>query len=605
MSAPNLSINAVTPTRNQTGSLDSTLRSASYRIRLLMLIRLGSRVLCVSALACLLAVGISKTRIYEEPSPWIVGGLIAAALLVAVVFVFMRKLTPLDVAKITERRTDLKERLSSAVEFRGMGIDAQSPFYREQFLDAELYAGRVSIKEAYPIRIPREFWAGLAASLALFGLYFLPTLPVFWSPTKKAEIAELKVQAMKVIKISEDHTKTANQQDLKETKKAAAEAKKLGEAMEKAKLSKKESLIALTKLTRKMEETQKKMAEDMQRSMDKTKQAGNDFKKSIDKMQKEAEQKQKAEAEKNALQTKNNPPKPGDQNAQKNAEKSAQQKQSSEMKQAQQAMQQMAQALSDMNQKSQQQAMEKIAKQIESGKLSKEEMKQLQKQIQQLAKSMKDSGNQKGGEKMDQLAQQMQQSSGSMDAKTLQNMAGMAKSLGKEMGKNPGMGKDMLDAKTLGDLADALKGGRMTMAMGKQPGNGGKGPGRGYGGSGDPTKPMKDPDKTNPRLVAKGNAELGKGIGKTKDAKKFAEYAAMTNAPSKHLPNGKIAGDRSKNGEELQMNYTGDPEAFKSNAPYYQAYMSSKKQAESTLNKENIPAAYKKQVRDYFQTIKP
>ena len=31
----------------------------------------------------------------------------------------------------------------------------------------------------------------------------------------------------------------------------------------------------------------------------------------------------------------------------------------------------------------------------------------------------------------------------------------------------------------------------------------------------------------------------------------------------------------------------------------------SKRQAESSLNKENIPAAYKQQVRDYFNSIKP
>ena len=34
----------------------------------------------------------------------------------------------------------------------------------------------------------RTFWVGLTAALALFGMYFLPTLPVFFTPEKKAEI---------------------------------------------------------------------------------------------------------------------------------------------------------------------------------------------------------------------------------------------------------------------------------------------------------------------------------------------------------------------------------------------------------------------------------
>ena len=79
----------------------------------------------------------------------------------------------------------------------------------------------------------------------------------------------------------------------------------------------------------------------------------------------------------------------------------------------------------------------------------------------------------------------------------------------------------------------------------------------------------------------------------------------MKNPPSKFLPNAQVKGERSKEGNELQQNYTGDPEAFKSNTPYFQAYVSSRKQAENSLNKENIPVAYKKQVRDYFDSIKP
>ena len=74
---------------------------------------------------------------------------------------------------------------------------------------------------------------------------------------------------------------------------------------------------------------------------------------------------------------------------------------------------------------------------------------------------------------------------------------------------------------------------------------------------------------------------------------------------AKHLPNGKIAGSRTAKGDELQMNMTGDPDPAHSNTPYYQVYQSSKKQAESTLDKESIPATYKEQVKKYFENIRP
>lgn len=67
----------------------------------------------------------------------------------------------------------------------------------------------------------------------------------------------------------------------------------------------------------------------------------------------------------------------------------------------------------------------------------------------------------------------------------------------------------------------------------------------------------------------------------------------------------KIAGQRSNVGNDLQINYMGDPENAKSSTPYYQVYTSSRKQAESSLNKENIPATYKKQVKEYFDSIRP
>jgi hypothetical protein len=63
---------------------------------------------------------------------------------------------------------------------------------------------------------------------------------------------------------------------------------------------------------------------------------------------------------------------------------------------------------------------------------------------------------------------------------------------------------------------------------------------------------------------------------------------------------------RSQNGNELQLSMTGDPDPARSNSPYYSnVYQANKRLAENTLNKENIPATYKKQVRDYFDSIRP
>lgn len=584
--------------------LGTAIISARHRIRYLLTILIVSRsILIGSGLACLL-VGLSKFRIIGVPSASQVFLLLLISVLIGLLIVFLHPLSNLDVAKMLERRTDMKERFSSALELNAAGSDANSAFLAEQLSDSELRATEVNIKIAFPSRVPWELPVGLALTILIALLYLLPNLPYFMSPGQKQDIADVTKQGIAIIKLAKATQKTANQKKLDETKKAAEEACKLGEAMEKGKLTKKQSLIEMQKLTQKMEETQKKLASSMpQKSIE---QAKTEFKRSLDqKQQEELAQQQKKDSEKKAQNSKHpeNSKKPGEKS---NPEE--QKKESIAMKQAKQALQQMAQALADQNTQQMQQSMEKIAQQMESGQMSKPERQQLQEQLKQLANALKNSNMDASAKQLEQLAQQMSQSSGNMDPNTLQQMAQMMKNIGKGMGKGQGMSKAELDMKTMGELAEAMKNGRLAMCMGKgfgKPGSGGAGAGRGYNGSGHPAMAMKDPGNTNPRLMAMAKAEQIKAQGKAGSAKEFAKYLSKNAASAKHLPNGKITGTRSQNGNELQISMTGDPEPTKSNAPYYQVYQTSKRAAESALNKENIPATYKKQVRDYFDSIQP
>ena len=548
-------------------------------------------------------VGLSKLHVLATPNALQIGMILSGSLLIGLVIVFIRPLSDLDVAKLLERRTDMKERFSSALELNAIYKPENHVFIAEQLSDTELHSSEVNIKAAFPSRVPWELPASLALTLLIALLTLLPNLPYFMSPGQKQDIADVKKQGIAIIKLAKDTQKTASQQKLEETKKAAEEAKKLGEAMEKGKLTKKQSLIEMQKLTQKMEEAQIKLAASMpQKSME---QAKTEFKRSLDqKDQQELAQQQKKNSEQKAQESKKSDhnKKPGEKSTpeEKKPESAA-------MKQAKQALQQMAQALADQNTQQMQQSMEKIAQQMQSGQMSQQERQQLSKQLKQLANALKNSSMDASAKQLEQLANQMSQSNGNMDPNTLQQMAQNMRNIGKGMGKGKGMGNAEMDMKTMGELAEAMKSGRMAMCMGKgfgAPHPGGN-RGRGYGGSGHPSIAMKDPGNTNPRLMAIAKAEQIKAAGKAGSAKDFAKYLAKTAPATKHLPNGKIAGTRSKNGNELQISMTGDPEPAKSNAPYYQVYQTSKRAAESALNKENIPATYKKQVHDYFDSIKP
>ena len=587
-------------------TLQGKLNQARQRIRALMALRFGSLALLITSLIGMLLVGLSKANLLSTPSPVALVSLIAAGVLVGMAFAFWPRLTDLDVAKLTERRADLKERLSSAVEFRQQGVDTTASFYGEQWTDASHHAAQVDISSVYPVHLPRTLTIGALLSLALLLIYFLPTLPVFWSPQQKKDAEDVKVTAITLQKVAEDKEKAADTQKLDEVKKAAQDTKALANKMKMGKMDKKESLVALQKLTQKFEQQEKKLEEGLpKKSME---DAAKQFKKAMDQMQKDVEHAQQKAAQTNASKDQ---PKTG-QKAQDKAAEAAQQKQSESMKQMMQAMQQMRQAMQMNDAAKMQQSMQNMAQQMQQNgsQMSPQQMQQMQQALQQLSQSLQNTQMQQMASQMAQMAQQMQQQMNQMTPQQMQQLADAMKKMA-GMCKNPGNGMPtaMMDAKALQELLQALKDGKMTMCMGTKPGTrpgfGGKGPGNGIGGSGNPTSPMKDPLFTKPHLLLTNQSERSKAVGKMGDPKKFAEYLAMSSKPSKSLPNAVVNGDRSQQGDELQINMMGDPDPAHSSSPYFKAYETSKKQAESTLNKESVPAAYKKQVKDYFDSIHP
>ncbi len=411
-------------------ALDSTLSHAAIRIRIRTLLRFGGRALCWSALPSALVVALSKLQWYQTPSPNLLAGIMSLSVAVAIVVAVTRPLTQIDVAKITERRTDLKERLSSAVEFRGQGVRDDQRFYSEQIADATRHAAGISLKAAFPIRVPWELPVRILCSLLVFLTFYLPTLPRFWSNEKKQEIAAVIRHGIEIEKLAKDTEKAADQQKLSETKKAAAEARKLGEEMHKGKLTKKESLVALAKLTKHMEEAQQKLAQPpAKKSLD---EAHKDFKKALDKLSKDKEEEaRKAEEMKKdpSAHLAKDIKKPGDKMEPKPQESEA-------MRQTKQALQQMADALANQDNQQMQQAMQKMAQQMQKGEMSGEEMKQMQQALQQLAQSLKDTNQQDAAEQMEQLSQMMQNGN-NMDSKSLQQMAAMMNKIGQQMGKGP------------------------------------------------------------------------------------------------------------------------------------------------------------------------
>jgi hypothetical protein len=156
----------------------------------------------------------------------------------------------------------------------------------------------------------------------------------------------------------------------------------------------------------------------------------------------------------------------------------------------------------------------------------------------------------------------------------------------------------------------ALKEGKLKLAAGS--GNGipipipVKMPGKGSGtnGMGQKTGTLKENVAGNPKTIAVG--KNGETIADSRASKEFLKYAAMGSKAPKYQPNTKVKGVRNNNFTELQQNFKGNPDGqYVTGTPLYQQYMSGKRSLESPVNKEQIPAAYRKQVKEYFESISP
>jgi len=65
-----------------------------------------------------------------------------------------------------------------------------------------------------------------------------------------------------------------------------------------------------------------------------------------------------------------------------------------------------------------------------------------------------------------------------------------------------------------------------------------------------------------------------------------------------------VKGRPGKQGKTQTTFIKGAPEKAESFTPYHEVQESYQKAAEKALNQEKIPAAYRKQVKEYFESLK-
>lgn len=617
-------------TTAQTSRVSDAIAAATRRVRFLRGRQQGANGLMIGSALSAAVLLAERLRLLEPDaySPeWLVVPPVLG-LMAGILWGVTRPIPPIALLKHLETRLNLSERLSTALLMSPEGTP-DDPFLARQVEDAETHAPSLpDLRAALPYTpVPCRVYYALGAVGATLLLWFLPTLPFFQSPAERAEKASLKRDGERLVQIAKKMAVEADTKKLDPVKKAAAKLAKLGEEMKKGRLTQQKAMMKAAELSQEMKQAQQALAAQTApkslpsaaREMAKAMAPGGNAATS------EANNGNKPTDPKNNL----TPPQAGAKQDGKQANSNAQQA----MKQAVQAMSQnsapsLAEQLSKMadmaaqNQPGDQAGREQMASQLSAladalkgtsyeaasqplkeaaDALKKGDMKTAAEKMREAARKVGESAqNSDAAQAMQQMAEAMQ---GQQDGNSMEGQgfgeSGEGQGEGDAFDKN-GQKKNGSEGHV--HTAECLAPGGAC----NNPGAGGKGTGNGIGsGAGTPTT------KKDPVGAAGAYMDPTKGPD-NKDLNRATENHEIKDdqfnriyAPDGKENNTRVTGKRGTKGKETVTYIKGAPDQANSKVPYYDVYGRYAPAAESAMNREDIPANYKKQVKSYFDSIAP
>ena len=629
-------------------AISEALAQVTARLRLARWVRHTSRGALGGVAIALVAVVCAHFDALPDwlPLEAVLPGAVLLGIAGGTITTFLRPISLMDAARLAEARLGLKERLSSALEFERAPQGAIAPdavlLMRLQLEDAASHARSLKAVEAVPLRWPWEAKAVLGGLAILALALFLPALPVFVPPSTLIERQIVHKTGDKIQKTAHLIQKQAEDQHLEGTRRTAAAMQRLGKRLATGKMDKKQAMVQIAKLTQQMKMDQQKRASANSgagagsKSMAQAGQqlaqalAGASASASSSKAggagQKaggggnKAGQKPGANGGKGGKNGANDPfngftvpstsknknaasnPSPSSLPPTPELRKAAQAMQQNDSKGLSEQLRQMADhaALGKMSPAEQAQAAQDLQKLATA--LKNTPMPETQKHTQAAADALKrgdksaaasemrkaaDAAEREAHDQADQQAMQGAQDAtegaesdmaGANSAGDIQDGSGQP---GPGQGKGKGQGKGNGSGQGEGE-GDGLGSGEGKHGSGK--GNGGSGGGGMAGGkpgdTGEGSSPLKHLGKMDPSKMSKNNKLY---FGKPLNA-----------GPSKSGPIRKVG-----------SNPNAVPGQTASKVPYYDYVAPAQKRAESTMDKEDIPPAYRSEVRKYYNALNP
>ena len=245
--------------------LGASLRQLRLRVRRLLVERYALYGLGIGATAAAVIVLFSYS--YDELLDYrLWAAVMALGALAGAVWGLTRRVDDLSVAIAADRRTNLKERLSTAV---ALGASDEAPdMVRALVADAGRRAAEFAPGQVFRHRFGRPHIASGCAMLFLIGAIFIPQMPALQSNDRKAEVAVMKTEGAKIAKLADELKKRADPK-YGELRGLADRLQKLGWKMQTGRLPKKQAMLQVQRLSKSIQQEQDRLArENSKKSME-------------------------------------------------------------------------------------------------------------------------------------------------------------------------------------------------------------------------------------------------------------------------------------------------------------------------------------------------
>lgn len=228
--------------------LERHLASMRRRIRLLLLEKHSLVLGAGGAAAATILVLLSK-RYYTLGEPIVLLSIILLSIAAGAIWGMLRKITPFSVARAVEKRTESKERISSAVSL----IGSENEMIGALTADAEKHIKGMSPGGVFPYKPGREL-AAFGLMIAIFlGSYYIPRLPIVQSPMRRAEVSTMKKEGEKLRKLAKEVEEKASSENKELVSELTEKMERLGRKLESGRMPRKEALLEIKKISKEIE----------------------------------------------------------------------------------------------------------------------------------------------------------------------------------------------------------------------------------------------------------------------------------------------------------------------------------------------------------------